>query len=78
MRFSDYTLDSPTATQKQRHTTHSREDDQAGDEHMPSLAEWLVLEEIVFDDFSADIVFERDCMVQLPHVDPVAGRALRP
>jgi hypothetical protein len=42
-------------------TAHGRKHQQAGDDDVPNSGEGLSLEEIVFDDFTADIVLQRDC-----------------
>jgi hypothetical protein len=41
-------------------TAHGRKHQQAGDDDVPDPGEGLPLEEKVFDDFTADIVLQRD------------------
>lgn len=41
-------------------TAHGRKHQQAGDDDVPDSGEWLAFEEIIFDDFTADIVLQRD------------------
>jgi len=42
------------------HTGHSGENDRGSDDHMPSLGEWSILEEVLFDDFSTNIILQWD------------------
>jgi hypothetical protein len=44
------------------HTGHSGENDRGSNDHMPSLREWSILEEILFNDFSTNVVFQWDCI----------------
>lgn len=39
-------------------TSHGPKDDERGGDDMPAIREWLVGEECVFDDFSADVVLK--------------------
>lgn len=48
-----------------RLTKHGRKDDKRSDNQMSSLRKRLVLEECLFDDFSADVVFQWDCLSAL-------------
>jgi len=44
----------------ERPTAHGREDYDTRHDDMPPVGEWLVLEEVILNDLSADIVLQRD------------------
>jgi hypothetical protein len=47
---------------KVRHTGHSGENDRGSDDDMSSLGEWSILEEILFNDFSTNVILQRNYM----------------
>jgi len=42
------------------HTGHGGENDTGSYNHMSSLGEWSILEEVLFNDFSTNVIFEWD------------------
>ena len=42
------------------HTGHGGENDRGSNDHMPSLGERPILEEILFNDFSTDVILQRN------------------
>jgi hypothetical protein len=43
-----------------RHTGHSGEDHRGSNDDMPSLREWSILEEILFNHFSTNVILQWD------------------
>jgi hypothetical protein len=53
-------VSSSSATAANRLTAHGSKDHKCGGNYMPTIGERLVREEGIFNDFSADVVLERD------------------